>query len=190
MENKKPLPVSFKLALLLFFVSLQCFLGALYIKERESYYKLESEISSPPKISRIASENLPSQAEDRGSSETHNTLIDAVEPLRAISSFEKTASENVIVKERTSSYQHDYQPKPVVKKVSGTLWFDKQNNNYVITIGRRNGIEEGNLLKIYDSGEIIGEARVVRPMEKLSIVEIDETYVQKLSRTYYKVSSE
>ncbi|MEE8359741.1 MAG: hypothetical protein V3S04_02295, partial [Candidatus Omnitrophota bacterium] len=121
MENKKPLPASFKLALLLFFISLQCFLGALYIKERESYYKLESEISGSLKISGLASENLPSQVKDRGYSEIHDTFIDAAGPLRTVSSFEKKASKSAIMKERASSYQHDYQPKPIVKKMNGTL---------------------------------------------------------------------
>jgi hypothetical protein len=192
MENKKPLPVSFKFALLLFFISLQCFLGALYLKERESYYKLESELSSPPKKSyEAAAENQQISVKSEEPATIHEALVETVQPFRAVSSIaEDMGQETMASTKYTPLFQKASLPEPSSIKKSGTLWFDKQNDNYVITIGRRNGIEEGVTLNIYDSDEIIGKVRVIRPMEKLSIVEIGETDRQRLTRTYYKVSFE
>ena len=50
--EKKKLPFSFKFALLLFFISLQCFLGALYLKERENISIYKVDIADPKCIRR------------------------------------------------------------------------------------------------------------------------------------------
>ena len=72
----------------------------------------------------------------------------------------------------------------------GTLWFDAQNKNYVITLGRRNGVSKGNVFKIYDAETVVGEARVTDPREKISIVKIENIDKEKLTRQYYKISAE
>jgi hypothetical protein len=183
--EKKKLPVSFKVALLLFFVSLQCFLGALYLKERESYYKLEALVSTE-------------EAQPAAPVKPERAFVELEMPARNISieTPEEPASEEMITEEaavvtpKKESFAVVAESREMRIKVKGTLWFDRQNENYVVTLGQKNGIANGALLKIYDAGSIIGQAQVVTAMEKLSIVSIDDADREKLTKTYYKVSLE
>jgi hypothetical protein len=185
--EKKKLPVSFKLALLLFFISLQCFLGALYLKEREDYYRLEAQLAAPAgtagatrKTDLAVAGTAASPAEIMGPVDTASP---AAEEAAALSGVSKAPEEI------PSSRKPSLPDLSDVKK-KGTLWLDKSKDKYVITIGMRNGLKEGDRLKIYDYDEVIGEAKVVKPMEKLSIVEISESDKQNLTKSYYKVSLE
>jgi hypothetical protein len=164
--EKGKLPVSFKLSLLLFFISVQCLLAALYLKERENYSKLESQLTGEPEAAEAA---LKTAEQARRPDNTDAPIQEAALDTQA-------SSETLLA--------------GAVQKKDGTLWFDKQNSSYVVTIGRKNGINEGDTLKIYDSTEAMGDARVVRSMEKISIVEISDTDRQKLTKAYYKVTTQ
>lgn len=178
-NGKKKLPVSFKFALLLFFISLQCFLGALYLKERENYYKLESDLVHSESIQEVSleiSEPVPvspsPQVKVMGDMSSTGK--------RHIESGKTAKQPEVAVVARAAKAGE-------IKK-RGTLWFDRGNDSYVITIGKKNGMIEGNILNIYDSDKVIGQARVIKSMEKISIVSIDAKDRQNLVKTYYKVS--
>jgi len=162
--EKRKLPVSFKLSLLLFFISVQCLLAALYLKERETYSKLESQLTGEPEAAKSAIQ----------AAEQTTTPDNTGAPIEEATLDTQASPETL--------------PAGAVQKKDGTLWFDKQNSSYVVTIGRKNGINEGDTLKIYDSDEVIGDARVVRSMEKISIVEINDIDRQKLTKAYYKVT--
>nr|BDD44582.1 hypothetical protein 2 [bacterium] len=182
---KKSLPAPFKFALLLFFISLQCFLGALYLKERENYYKLESQVMAHETLS---GSSVPSE----------RTFVELEAPSAAIvgqPAFEETIVEEVSIVEEASVVTPAARPQPtesdvIQVKKKGTLWFDRQNESYVVTLGQKNGIENGATLKIYDSGSVIGNARVMNSMEKLSIVSLEDIDKSELTKMYYKVSVE
>ncbi len=169
--DKKKLPISFKFALLLFFISLQCFLGALFLKEREGYYKLESKL--------VVSEEAV----------VREAPLETARPSTAIGLNEAESGKDTGLITEASTLSSEVVLSEALKvRKRGTLWFDRQSDSYIITIGKKNGIKAGDTLEIYDSGEVIGQTKVVRPMEKISIVEIDDIIKKKLTKTYYKVS--
>jgi len=180
--EKKRLPVSFKLSLLLFFISIQCLLAAIYLRERENYYKLEAQLTGPaqPVQNSVAgsgsSDIVNALPEKAASDEIHYAPGTAVPGMDLSAPFEQAAPPAQPLLIDTAQPKKD-----------GTLWFDKQNDSYVVTIGKKNGVKEGDILKIYDSDQTIGSARVTRPMEKISMVEINDADRQNLTKAYYKV---
>ncbi len=168
--GKTKLPVSFKFAILLFFLSLQCFLGAFFIKEMSSFHKLEAALATKP---------VPVLTEAIGQD---TTFISAGHTgIKAHASAPKPVKRKPLTASRPARSDRQVSAK------KGTLWFDRQNDSYVITLGKRNGLEDGDTVSIYDSGRSIGKAKIIQLMEKLSLVKIGESDLKKLTKTYYKI---
>lgn len=74
-----------------------------------------------------------------------------------------------------------------LNKKSGLLWKDPNSNNYLISLGKINGIKENSIFIVRNNKDIpVGKAKVKSVEEKISIVEIIDTSLS-LNDPYYKV---
>jgi hypothetical protein len=71
----------------------------------------------------------------------------------------------------------------------GLLWADPDSSQYLVTLGKTQGIREGKKLKVYDGTDLLGQVVVDRALETVSYV-LPEKSVDISKDTYYRVVAE
>ncbi|OGX27613.1 MAG: hypothetical protein A2705_04590 [Omnitrophica WOR_2 bacterium RIFCSPHIGHO2_01_FULL_52_10] len=74
-------------------------------------------------------------------------------------------------------------------KKEGLLWVDPASAQYVVTLGKTQGIWEGKKLKVYDGTDLLGQVIVDRALETVSYV-VAEKSADISKDTYYRVVAE
>ena len=78
--------------------------------------------------------------------------------------------------------------KQSVKK-EGFLWVDPASSEYVVTLGKTQGVLEGKKLKVYNGTDLLGQVVVDRALETVSYC-VPETSVDLSRNNYYRVVTE
>ncbi len=71
----------------------------------------------------------------------------------------------------------------------GFLWVDQASSQYIVTLGKAQGIWDGKKLKVYDGTDLMGQVVVDRALETVSYV-IPEKSVDISKDAYYRVVAE
>ncbi len=71
----------------------------------------------------------------------------------------------------------------------GFLWVDPASNQYVVTLGKTQGIWDGKKLKVYNGTDLLGQVVVDRALETVSYV-IPEKSADISKDAYYRVVAE
>lgn len=74
-------------------------------------------------------------------------------------------------------------------KKEGFLWADPASAQYVVTLGKTQGIWDGKKLKVYDGTDLLGQVVVDRALETVSYV-LPETSMDISQNAYYRVVAE
>jgi len=81
----------------------------------------------------------------------------------------------------------------VAKKKSapqeGFLWVDQASLQYIVTLGKAQGVSDAKRLKVYDGTDLLGQVVVSRALETVSYV-VPEKSVDISKDAYYRVVAE
>lgn len=69
----------------------------------------------------------------------------------------------------------------------GSLWIDRRNANFIVTLGALNGITENSVLSVYADDVKFATVKVVTPLDVVSYVQpVDKKLIQ-FTHDYYRV---
>ena len=74
-------------------------------------------------------------------------------------------------------------------KKEGFLWVDPASSQYIVTLGKTDGVPEGKRLKVYDGTDLLGQVVVDRSLGTVSYV-VPETKLDISQNAYYRVVAE
>lgn len=76
------------------------------------------------------------------------------------------------------------------EKKEGSLWIDRKNKSFLITLGILNGVNIGNRLQVYDGDSKMATIKVVAALDVVSYVEPLDKDMKDFLKNYYTVKSE